>query len=56
MPLGKKLLHALDGKTDLPLAFAAGLLDRYEPCTPYELIRVFDWTRIPREDVTLDLQ
>ena len=38
------------------LAFAAGLLDRYEPCTPYELIRVFDWARIPREDVTLDLQ
>jgi sporulation protein YqfC len=25
MPLGKKLLHALEGRTDLPLAFAAGL-------------------------------
>ena len=38
------------------LAFAAGILDSCEPCAPRELVSLFDWSRIPREDVTLDLR
>ena len=38
------------------LAFAAGLLDRFEPCTPGDLVGVFDWNRVPVQDVTLDWQ
>ena len=37
------------------LAHAAGLLERYEPIRPEELIGVFDWDKIPREDIALTI-
>lgn len=37
------------------LAFAAGLIDRMEAVTPAELIPLFDWKKIPREDLTITL-
>ncbi len=33
------------------LACAAGLLDRYEPCAAAELLKVFSWERIPKDDI-----
>lgn len=35
------------------LAFLAGLLDRPEAVTPQELLPVFAWDKVPREDVCL---
>ena len=37
------------------LAHAAGLLDRAEPCTPGELVPLFDWKKIPQNDITIQL-
>ena len=37
------------------LAFWAGQLDRPEPVTPAELEKAFDWSRVPREDITVAL-
>ncbi len=36
------------------LAFLAGLLPRPEPVSPPELLPVFDWDRIPKDDIPLD--
>src|SRR5699024_2169029 len=35
------------------LAFLAGLLDRPEAVTPQELLPVFSWDKVPKEDVCL---
>lgn len=35
------------------LAFLAGLLDRPEPARAQDLIPLFDWSKVPREDVRL---
>ena len=35
------------------LAFLAGLLDKPEPARPQELLAVFDWDKVPREDIRL---
>jgi glutamyl-tRNA synthetase len=35
------------------LAHAAGMLDRPEPCTPRELIPMFHWSSLPREDIPI---
>lgn len=35
------------------LAFWAGLLDRPEPAEPKELLPLFDWQKVPREDVRM---
>lgn len=35
------------------LAFAAGLIDREQAVTPTELIPLFDWKKIPKEDLTI---
>ena len=35
------------------LGFAAGLLERPEPATPDQLIPLFSWDKLPREDVRL---
>lgn len=37
------------------LAHAAGLLDEPAPCMPGELIDLFDWSKIPREDIVPEL-
>jgi len=37
------------------LALAAGLLEEYTPCSAGELIGVFDWAKIPREDIAIQL-
>ena len=37
------------------LAHAAGLLDRPEPCSPKELIPIFDWTKVPKDDITISM-
>ena len=37
------------------LAFWAGQLDRPEPISPAELARVFRWSGVPREDITVSL-
>ena len=37
------------------LARAAGLLDRPEPVTPRELLPLFAWEKLPRQDLTLSL-
>ena len=37
------------------LAHAAGLLDGYEPCTPRELISLFDWKKIGKDDIPIIL-
>ena len=37
------------------LAHASGLLERYEPIRPEELVPLFDWNKIPREDIALKL-
>ena len=37
------------------LAFAAGLIDRDEAITPAELIPLFDWSKIPKDDLTLSM-
>lgn len=35
------------------MAHICGLIDRYAPITPRELVPIFDWERIAREDVVL---
>lgn len=35
------------------LAFAAGLTDRPDPLTPQELIPLFSWEKLPKEDFTI---
>ncbi len=35
------------------LAFAAGLLDRPVPVSSQELLPIFDWEKVPREDIRL---
>ena len=35
------------------LAFAAGLTDRPDPITPQELIPLFSWEKLPKEDFTI---
>ena len=35
------------------LAFLAGLLDRPEAAQPQDLLPVFAWDKVPREDVCL---
>ena len=37
------------------LAHAAGLLSRPEPCTPRELIELFDWEKIPKDDIAIEI-
>ena len=37
------------------LGYAAGLLDRPEPCTPKELLSVFEWKKIPKKDIAIQL-
>jgi len=37
------------------LAHAAGLIDREEAITPAELIPLFDWKKIPKQDLTIAL-
>ena len=37
------------------LACAAGLLDREEAITPAELIPLFDWAKIPKKDLTIQM-
>lgn len=37
------------------LAHAAGLLEKPESCTPRELISVFDWRKIPTDDIPVIL-
>ena len=38
------------------LAHAAGLIDSEEPCTADELIPLFSWDKVPREDIAFDLK
>ena len=33
------------------LAHAAGLTEEYAPCAPAELVCLFDWKKVPREDI-----
>lgn len=35
------------------LAYLAGQLDRPEPATPAELAKIFDWQKVPKEDILL---
>lgn len=35
------------------LAHYAGLLEKPEPCTPADLIPLFDWNKVPMEDIIL---
>lgn len=35
------------------LAYLAGQLDRPEPATPEELAKIFDWKKVPKEDILL---
>ena len=35
------------------LAWAAGLTDRYEPASPAELVQVFSWDRVKRQDIVI---
>ena len=35
------------------LAFMAGLQDRPEPVTPGELVKVFSWSKVPKEDIQI---
>lgn len=35
------------------LAFLAGLLDRPEPASPIELVPLFSWEKVPKEDIRL---
>ena len=35
------------------LALSAGLLEAYQPVTPAELIRCFDWARVPKTDIVV---
>jgi len=35
------------------LAWAAGLLDRYEPASPGDLAKVFSWDRVKRQDIVI---
>ena len=37
------------------LAHAAGLLDKREPISAEELIPLFDWARIPKDDIAIDV-
>ena len=37
------------------LAHAAGLIDREEGITPTELVGLFDWGKVPKEDLTISL-
>ncbi len=34
------------------LGHAAGLTEEYRPCSPAELIPLFSWDKVPREDIT----
>ncbi len=36
------------------LGWLSGLLDRPEPILPYELAVIFDWAKVPREDIVTD--
>ena len=38
------------------LAWAGGLIDRWEPLSPAELRDVFSWDRMRRSDITLDME
>ena len=37
------------------LAFAAGLLEQKEPCTAQELIPLFDWEQIGKDDIGIEI-
>jgi len=37
------------------LAHAAGILERNEPCTAAELIPLFDWKKLGREDKAIEI-
>ena len=37
------------------LAHAAGLLDKREPISAEELIPLFDWAKIPKDDIAIDV-
>ncbi len=37
------------------IAFCAGQIDREEPLSLGELLQVFDWQKVPRENIVLDL-
>ena len=36
------------------LAFAAGLLERKEPVSPRELLPLFDWKKVPKQDLHME--
>ena len=36
------------------LAFRCGLIDRWEPVTPAELVGEFSWERVSRLDIVID--
>ena len=38
------------------LAYAANLTDRPQPITPRELVPLFDWKKLPREDLVWELR
>lgn len=38
------------------LAYAARLIDRPQPITPRELVPLFDWKKLPREDLVWELR
>ena len=38
------------------LAHAAGLLPEPAPCSPGELKALFDWDKVPREDIKIDIK
>lgn len=38
------------------LAYAAGLLDTYVPISPQELIPLFSWHKLPKDDFSIQLQ
>ena len=53
-------LGMLGGKYAAPellgaLAHAAGLLDKREPISAEELIPLFDWAKIPKDDIAIDV-
>ena len=37
------------------LAHAAGLLEKREPVSAEELIPLFDWAKIPKDDIAIDV-
>ena len=53
--LGRRVSSATAAQIVGRLAFAAGLIDRDEAITPAELIPLFDWGKVPKEDLTISM-